>query len=663
MAATAGGYELRGYGAGLLTTSRGGGGGVGTRAQAPPVEGGGEGGAGGETGSHGAGPPGRVKVVIRVRPRIEEDRENARTSEDLAWGVRVSPSMRSVGLVQPLFESREFRADQVLPPDTGQEEMYNAVAGPIVGQVLSGFNGTVMAYGQTGSGKTYTVFGPEETAERSGDPNYFERCGVIPRAIDQIFEYINAAKETTEFRVAVSCLEIYMEYVMDLFDLDKSNMAVREDPASGVFVEGMQRIAVASPFDALVLIQEAFKNRAISQTYMNKTSSRSHVIVFLSVEQRPISPPDPVNAPGVRPVKSGLLTIVDLAGSERVSKSGSDGQRLREAKRINQSLCALGNCVAALSERKADRHIPYRNSKLTRILTDSLGGNTKTCLVATICPTVYNYEESISTCLFATRAMSVRTRARVNVTDTFTGESLVPSPPPSPSPSPPPPVHRVADSVMDAALASRTYSPPSGLVEMRTQSRAALSRVGGGGGGGGGGVDEEYEYYEEEVVIDDPSELLARYRASTQALTRSHRSAGTGTGGGVRAPSSPATDELVAVNQRLLAEVERLEAQLASGVVPKSKLDALWKQREHDLVAKFTRIITHMQSQIEKQAASIADLEARLVAADTSQSGPGGGSGGAGGAGGGGGEDGALEELVAGLLSIPSIRSKLATRM
>lgn len=173
--------------------------------------------AGADGAASGEGPS-RVRVVVRVRPPIPEDRANSRTRDDLELGIRVHSSHKRLVLTRPLFESREFRADCVLGTDTSQETMYDAVARAVVDDVLNGFNGTVLAYGQTGSGKTYTVFGPEETVERSGDPNYFERCGVIPRAIDHIFERIDSLKESTEFRVSLSCLEIYMEFVMDLFE-------------------------------------------------------------------------------------------------------------------------------------------------------------------------------------------------------------------------------------------------------------------------------------------------------------------------------------------------------------------------------------------------------------------------------------------------------------
>jgi hypothetical protein len=201
-----------------------------------------------------------------------------------------------------------------------------------------------------------------------------------------------------------------MENIMDLLDANKSNLTIREDPKLGIFVENLTQLQVHEPQDVLQLIREGVMNRAVSQTNMNKVSSRSHVILCITVEQKPY---DHDTRKDKASVKRGTLTIVDLAGSERVSKSGSEGQRLEEAKKINKSLSALGNCVAALIDEQLT-HVPFRDSKLTRLLTDSLGGNSKTCLVATIGPAVWNYDESYSTLNFATRAMAVKNHAVIN---------------------------------------------------------------------------------------------------------------------------------------------------------------------------------------------------------------------------------------------------------
>lgn len=419
--------------------------------------------------------------------------------------------------------------------------------------------------------------------------------------------------------------------------LSHNNMAVRQDPRLGVYVEEMTRIAVTSPFDALVLIQEAFKNRAISQTYMNKTSSRSHVVVFLVVEQREL--PAREGAPPGE-VKRGLLTIVDLAGSERVSKSGSDGQRLREAKQINRSLCALGNCVAALAERKASRHIPYRNSKLTRILTDSLGGNTKTCLVATVCPTVYNYEESSSTLLFASRAMAVVTDARVNIADAFYADG----------------------EVSAGADVGAEWDDDHDH----------------GGGGGGGEDDDEYDeprMHASSMHASMPLPAAAggsrrppsAARQPTSAFVATNASNERGpTPAGPPVPPSPgrhtsgarSADDREALRReldQLRAQHAQLEAEcdtLRQASVPRDRVEELWRRREHDLVSKFTAIIAHMQAELKRKTEMLARYEAAESGGATGKA-----------AGGERTESEALEQLVSGLLSIPSLRVKLSERM
>ena len=210
---------------------------------------------------------------------------------------------------------------------------------------------------------------------------------------------------------------------------------MREDPTSGVYVEGLTEHEVDGPDGVLHLIHESATNRATCGTAMNRTSSRSHALLFIRVEQAEgvAAEQDPAGeaanpaadtaaaaasaaASKAVSIKRGLLTIVDLAGSERVCKSGSDGQRLEEAKRINRSIAALGNCIAALGGSGVGRaaHVPFRDSKLTRLLTDSLGGNTKTSLCASVGPALHNYDETFCTLLLATRAMCVKTVARVN---------------------------------------------------------------------------------------------------------------------------------------------------------------------------------------------------------------------------------------------------------
>ena len=303
--------------------------------------------------------------------------------------------------------------------------MYNIVGKSVVNDVLLGYNGTILSYGQTGSGKTFTIFGPgnwendnrKKMAERpimTNDDGHWtleQHNGVIPRAVHQLFEHIRDHSDDTEFRVTVSFCQIYMETIMDLLDATKNNLNIREDPKLGIYVDNLTQIQVNEPQEIFQLIREGAQNRAVSSTNMNKLSSRSHVILSITVEQKPYDSLE--GRKSEASVKRGTLTIVDLAGSERVAKSGSEGQRLEEAKKINKSLSAQGNCVSALTD-DSMTHVPFRDSKLTRLLTDSLGGNAKTCLVATIGPAVWNYDESYSTLTFATRAMAVKNHAVIN---------------------------------------------------------------------------------------------------------------------------------------------------------------------------------------------------------------------------------------------------------
>ncbi|EFC35518.1 kinesin [Naegleria gruberi] len=347
----------------------------------------------------------RVKVVVRVRPQVSEDISNSQIFGE--YPPCVATVKNTVILKRECYDDREFTFDKVLEPTCSQDEMYKQVGKNIVNDVLKGYNGTVLAYGQTGSGKTFTIFGSSTDPKRIIKPNeniIDKYSGVIPRCINQIFEHVQEYSNNTEFRVFVSFMQIYMENIMDLLDASKTNLPIREDPKNGVFVEQLTQVQVNEPYEVMQLIKEGSKNRQVNSTNMNKLSSRSHVILMITVEQKSSSD---------KSVKRGVLHIVDLAGSERVFKSGSEGQRLEEAKKINKSLSALGNCVAALTEENV-YHVPFRDSKLTRLLTDSLGGNAKTCLVATIGPSMWNYDESYSTLHFANRAMNVKNHAIIN---------------------------------------------------------------------------------------------------------------------------------------------------------------------------------------------------------------------------------------------------------
>lgn len=362
----------------------------------------------------------KFSVYVRVRPLIEEDAElYYKQTQELRPPICTKcAGDRKLYLVKPHFDDREFEFDKVLGPVADQVDSFNLVGKGVTDEVLSGYNGTIMAYGQTGSGKTYTVFGSRDALDHySSEENVHSEAGIVPRAVQHLFDYIREHIDEVQFKVTVSFLQIYLEVINDLLDPDNLNLHVREDPRSGIFVDGLSQQTVMSQQELLALLQQAAKARSTGTTSMNRSSSRSHAVLQIFLEQRWIEGQDgPLKK---RKLKRGLLTIVDLAGSERLGKSGSEGLRQQEAKVINKSISALGNCISVLSSDAASKstaHVPFRDSKLTRLLTESLGGNSKTCIYACVGPSLLNFDETYSTLHFATRAMRVRTYVRLNET-------------------------------------------------------------------------------------------------------------------------------------------------------------------------------------------------------------------------------------------------------
>jgi len=278
-------------------------------------------------------------------------------------------------------------------------EVYNQAARPIVKNVLEGYNGTIFAYGQTGTGKTFTM---------EGTPQAPELRGIIPNSFAHIFGHIAKESENKKFLVRVSYLEIYNEEVRDLLSKNQSvRLEIKERPDVGVFVKDLSTYVVNNADDMERIMMLGNKNRAVGATQMNIHSSRSHAIFTVTVECSEIG------IDGHNHLHVGKLNLVDLAGSERQTKTGSSGLRLREASKINWSLSTLGNVISALADGKAS-HVPYRNSKLTRLLQDSLGGNAKTLMCANVGPASYNYDETLNTLRYASRAKNIRNKARIN---------------------------------------------------------------------------------------------------------------------------------------------------------------------------------------------------------------------------------------------------------
>lgn len=303
---------------------------------------------------------------------------------------------------------RTYHFDKVFGPETIQERLYDGAISGIVDEVLQGFNCTIFAYGQTGTGKTYTMTGEVTTAcEGAAQQGMAPGAGVIPRAVAQIFSYLEDIGGSTEYTVKCSFLELYNEEITDLLYLGSEPPKVRllED-RSGVVVQGLEEPHVKNSGDVFGLLETGNARRRTAETLLNKQSSRSHSVFIITVSVREVL------AEGEEVIRVGKLYLVDLAGSENVSRSGAVDQRAKEAGNINKSLLTLGRVITALVEGQG--HVPYRDSKLTRLLRDSLGGKTKTCIIATIAPTVQCQEETLSTLDYAHRAKNIKNKPELN---------------------------------------------------------------------------------------------------------------------------------------------------------------------------------------------------------------------------------------------------------
>ncbi|KAK0546071.1 hypothetical protein OC845_004777 [Tilletia horrida] len=334
---------------------------------------------------------GNVKVVTRFRPPNSLE---MREGGDIVVDFEEDTTLKIKGASGA--EAAGFTFDRVFPMTTKQKDVFEYGIKETVSDVINGYNGTVFAYGQTGSGKTFTMMGSDIDDENLK--------GVIPRITELIFESILASPPHLEYLVKVSYMEIYMEKIRDLLAPQNDNLQIHEEKSRGVYVKGLSDFYVGGAADVYEIMRQGANARVVSSTNMNAESSRSHSIFVISIQQRNTE---------TGSAKTGNLYLVDLAGSEKVGKTGASGQTLEEAKKINKSLSALGMVINALTDGKST-HIPYRDSKLTRILQESLGGNSRTTLIINCSPCVYNVEETLSTLRFGMRAKSIKNKARVN---------------------------------------------------------------------------------------------------------------------------------------------------------------------------------------------------------------------------------------------------------
>lgn len=288
-----------------------------------------------------------------------------------------------------------------LNPQSNQEQVYADLAQPIVEQALEGFNGTVFAYGQTGSGKSWSMMGSDT------DP------GIIPRINMVLFKLLGDMQSENpdkELMITVAYLEIYNEVIKDLLNPSDRKLEVRQHPKLGIYVQGLAELVVDSAESVSQYIESGNRVRRVASTSMNARSSRSHSCFTLKIKQKDV---EQLGDGKQRTTElSARINLVDLAGSERQSKTGAEGERLREGAAINKSLSTLGQVINGLAEGK--KHIPYRDSKLTRLLQDSLGGNSLTVMVATLSPADNNYEESLSTLRYAANAKRIKNTTKRN---------------------------------------------------------------------------------------------------------------------------------------------------------------------------------------------------------------------------------------------------------
>ncbi|XP_029927094.1 kinesin-like protein KIF11 isoform X2 [Myripristis murdjan] len=347
-----------------------------------------------------------IQVVVRCRPFNTVERKTSYGVIDCDQN-RKEVTVKTGG-VNDKASRKTYTFDMVFGPAAKQIDVYRSVVCSILDEVIMGYNCTVFAYGQTGTGKTFTMEG-----ERSPDGQFtWEEdplAGIIPRTLHQIFEKLS--ENGTEFSIKVSLLEIYNEELFDLLSPSEDvseRLQLFDDPRNkrGVVVKGLEEVTVHNKDEVYQILERGAAKRKTASTLMNAYSSRSHSVFSVTIHMKEIT------LDGEELVKIGKLNLVDLAGSENIGRSGAVDKRAREAGNINQSLLTLGRVITALVEKRP--HVPYRESKLTRILQDSLGGRTKTSIIATVSPSSSNLEETLSTLEYASRAKNIMNKPEVN---------------------------------------------------------------------------------------------------------------------------------------------------------------------------------------------------------------------------------------------------------
>ena len=542
---------------------------------------------GGGGGGAGRGDPNNIKVGVRCRPL-------SKTEIGLNESEIVQFSGNSICITNPTPAAGEaadhvFAYDHLYQQDSDSATVFEDMAQPLCAGLFDGFNGTIFAYGQTGSGKTHSMMGNAELP------------GVIPRCAIDIFERVAALKEELGeggiVCVRASYIQIYREVLQDLLGNSNDDLKIRRDPKMGTYVQGLSEKELTNADGLSQVIEQGNKKRAVAATLMNSESSRSHAVVIIRLEQE--HPADPAKGKGKKKINS-KVNLVDLAGSERASKTGATGETLKEAIAINQSLSALGNVINALSDPKAKGHIPYRSSKLTHLLEESLGGNSITVMLAALSPAARNFPETFQTLQYASRAKMIVTNAKANnFTEEVKGS----------------PFGAGQIEAMQAEMAANVAAAQAAAQEQMQQQLAAMAAMANAGGGGGGGASsEELEKVRSELA--DAKAQLAVAQATGEVektnLDRERQRADEAE----RARTAAAeTHEMALSNLRTeLAAVQRRADEAAS---------AAREQRDRDLDAQRATLgarVRELEAAVaEKDKLAVDSLEGQVLRAQLTQ--------------------------------------------
>ena len=381
-----------------------------------------------------------VKVFVRFRPLSDSEKvKNNQASGQTSLFHPISSKIVGFGTEEDL---QSYTFDEVFSGTSVQTDVFESVAKPILNDIIAGYNGTVFAYGQTGSGKTFTMM---------GELNDERKQGIVPRLAGELFRNIEQDfEEDDEFIIKVSIMEIYKDKLIDLLNSSAGELKIKQNVTRGVFVSGLTVVCPTSFKELMEVVVLGQELRTVAMTNMNSSSSRSHLIITAEVIQH--------FSAGIE--KRGILNLVDLAGSEKVRNSGVTGNNLDEAKKINLSLSALGNVISSLVSGKD--HIPYRDSKLTRILQDSLGGNFKTSLIVNCSQASNSKEETLNSLSFALRAKSVKNRAKINIKES--PENYLKT------------IESLKAELSQARVELQTLKDKTILTETRTVSQSYISR-------------------------------------------------------------------------------------------------------------------------------------------------------------------------------------------